>query len=341
MGSLQRVEGEDDMRRLRLLSLVVIVAGLVLGMTAIALDSTRTEAAPEDDIAAMLQDVKAAWNAQDVDTFISYWTDEGLAYQFDFGDEDPADFIAQDMVDTGPMASISVTDLFVTGGNANGVVDLQFEGGFSLYEEWKFYFLDGGWKIGTGEPASRPIPPGVPSTDLALQEYSFNFNKAAVQAADGNIAFRATNVGQEEHEILVLRLDTNKDLGGIVEDIAQSESEDFPPGIDFVTFGGVLRPGQSTNVILTDLEPGRYGFICFLPSPDGTPHAFLGMINDFTVGGQGPVDGGGAISPPNTGDAGLLDGGTSGMTWSLLVVAVALVLGGATGLVVARARSGS
>jgi hypothetical protein len=34
---------------------------------------------------------------------------------------------------------------------------------------------------------------------------------------------------------------------------------------------------------LVNLEPGDYTLICFFPSPDGTPHAALGMVATFTV----------------------------------------------------------
>ena len=37
--------------------------------------------------------------------------------------------------------------------------------------------------------------------------------------------------------------------------------------------------GCSKNV----LSPGTYGFVCFVPAPDGRPHAEHGMFGEFTV----------------------------------------------------------
>lgn len=41
--------------------------------------------------------------------------------------------------------------------------------------------------------------------------------------------------------------------------------------------------GEDDEVITFDLEPGNYAALCFIPGPDGTPHAFMGMQKEFTV----------------------------------------------------------
>jgi hypothetical protein len=46
---------------------------------------------------------------------------------------------------------------------------------------------------------------------------------------------------------------------------------------------GLLSPGQKTSVI-TKLAAGRYGAICFIPTPEGEPHFAHGMITTFDVG---------------------------------------------------------
>jgi hypothetical protein len=308
-----------------------------LGIGVLSLGGGNAQAAPEDDIEAMLQAVREAWNEEDIETFVSYWTPEGLADQFAYGDEDPVEFIEGDRAETGPIASISVTDLFVTSGNATGIVEIHFEVGFVLYEEWKFYFLDGGWKIGPGEPAYRPIPPGVPAVDLTLQEYAFGYNEAALQAADGNFAFRVYNAGEEEHEVVIFANNTGDAILDVLA--ATGEDEEFPPGVELVTFGGFFEPGGTGTVVLDQpLSSGKYALVCFLPAPDGTPHAFLGMVSEFTTGSgpAAPGGGGGGITPPSTGDGGLL-GGDGGVTaWLLLGLAMTLALGGTAGLVRSR-----
>jgi hypothetical protein len=310
----------------------MVVAGLALAAGALTFSEQRAQAAPEDDIAAMLQDLKEAWNSQDFETFTSLWT-EALKEYFDIGDEDLVAFFEEEFENTGPIASLTVTDLFVTSGNASGLVDIQFEAGFSIFEEWSFIFQDQMWKIDGAEPAFRPIPEGVPVVDMTLQEYAFVYNPAAIQAADGNFAFSVTNVGQEEHEIVLLELTTSAPLGDVVEALEQTgEEEEDPEGVVFLEFMGFFEPGQmGTAIPSSPLAPGRYALVCFLEAPDGTPHVALGMISEFSVGQLA----GGGITPPSTGDGGLLGEERTSM-WALLGVALILVLSGSAGLVMSR-----
>jgi len=44
------------------------------------------------------------------------------------------------------------------------------------------------------------------------------------------------------------------------------------------------RPGgEDTEYLNIELEPGTYALTCFIPGPDGTPHAFTGMAVEITV----------------------------------------------------------
>jgi hypothetical protein len=278
----------------------------------------------------MLQGLKKAWNDGDVKTFLTYFTSAGLEDQFDVGDQDPTEVVTENMADTGPITSISVSDLVIQSGNAHGIVDLQFENGFSLYEKWEFFYHDWAWRIGPSTPASRPIPAGVTPVALNLQEYAFNYDKRAVTS--GNVAFQITNNGAEHHEVVLLKLDTDKAITDVVNAFLQNESDDLPAGIEFLTFGGEFAPREQSNLILSEpLAAGRYAFVCFLPSPDGVPHAALGMASDFTVGA-----GGGTIAPPNTGDAGLVARHAADYNWPLLALAVTLILGGSAGVFASR-----
>jgi hypothetical protein len=75
--------------------------------------------------------------------------------------------------------------------------------------------------------------------------------------------------------------------------------------------------------------------ICFVEAADGTPHAFLGMISEFSIG-QAAGGGSTPITPPSTGDAGLLGTGSGTATWLVLGVAFLLMSAGAAGLVLSR-----
>jgi hypothetical protein len=251
------------------------------------------------------------------------------------------------MEETGPIADYEVTNLRLEGGAFTANVSLQFEAGFSIFQLWTFQSTDDGWVVAGSEDVSRPIPPGVPAVDMQLDEYAFIYNEAAINAADGNFAFSVSNVGEEDHEVVLLANDSGEPILDLLAEAG--EDEDLPQGVEFVTFGGVFEPGATGTVVLDQpLSSGTYALVCFLPSPDGTPHAFLGMVSEFTIG-SGPVDGGGGaapggggtISPPNTGDAGLRSAGGDTATWLMLGIAVTLVLGGAAGFARSRATTRS
>jgi hypothetical protein len=89
-------------------------------------------------------------------------------------------------------------------------------------------------------------------------------------------------------------------------------------------------------VVLTEaLGPGRYAMVCFIPAPDGVPHALKGMVSEFTVGGT--TTAGGAIRPPSTGSGGLLPA-DAGFASAGYAFSAALVLAGAAGLIASRRR---
>jgi hypothetical protein len=323
------------MHELRLLSVSLLVGALILSAAALGSRGGRAEAAPEDDIEAVFEAVIATWNAQDAEAFAALFSDEGLADQFDYTREEAIPALQTEMEGMGPIASGTITDIFVTSGQATAVINLQFEAGFSLFEKWQltYDFTAGGWLVGESEPISRPIPDNVPVVPLELQEYAFHYDAAAIQAADGNFVFDVTNAGQEEHEVVLFEITTGGPLADVVQAIAESGEEEQPEGVGGFEFLGFFEPGQDRVLIPSaPLANGRYGLICFVPAPDGTPHALLGMVSEFSVGQAA----GGGITPPSTGDAGLLGTPAGAWSWVLLATAVAFVVIGAGNLVARR-----
>ncbi len=75
--------------------------------------------------------------------------------------------------------------------------------------------------------------------------------------------------------------------GGTTTTGAGQEEEQDPTAelIDEVGFpGNIMSPGQSAEVTAPNLTPGKYAFVCFLPTEgEGTPHFAKGMINEMEV----------------------------------------------------------
>jgi hypothetical protein len=72
---------------------------------------------------------------------------------------------------------------------------------------------------------------------------------------------------------------------GTLDDALRADREGQLPG-SFLADGGtvspVVRPGERTSVDVK-LRAGSYGLLCFVASPDGTPHAFKGMAVEISV----------------------------------------------------------
>jgi hypothetical protein len=283
------------------LFLPLFAAGAALALLAASLSVTTTRDVEAQEEVAIEQTVAAAvnaWNSQDVINFLLRFTDQGFEAEFGFSKSDLQGVAA--MIGDPPIVEYTVENVVVTDGTATAAVHLNFAPGFSESNEWSFVLSGTEWKVDGSTPIAPEIPEGATVVDVQLDEYEFIYDQAAVEAG-GDIAFSIENIGEEDHEFVLLHLTTDAPLSELLE----SEEEE-PEGIEFLTFA-MAGPGESTAAVLPGpLEDGRYGLVCFLPAPDGTPHAFLGMVSEFNVG-DSTGEGAAPIAPPNTGNGGLAD----------------------------------
>jgi len=116
--------------------------------------------------------------------------------------------------------------------------------------------------------------------EVAAVEYAFEDAPATVPA--GTVAFKMSNEGEEEHEMVVFARaeGETRSFQELVE-LPEGESDD---AVRFV--GAAFAPPGSDGVVIADLEPGDYAMVCFIPvggAEDGPPHAAEGMLAEFTV----------------------------------------------------------
>lgn len=86
-----------------------------------------------------------------------------------------------------------------------------------------------------------------------------------------------TNDGDEAHHMVIGLL---KEGVSLDDALAADEAEEVTE-LDVET--DPVGPGEETVLTFENLEPGEYAMVCFLPTDDGTPHAFEGMATSFTV----------------------------------------------------------
>lgn len=135
------------------------------------------------------------------------------------------------------------------------------------------------WKVDSLDALSDEVADGTTLVDLTLAEFAFVFDDVALPA-DGNVAFRVMNEGEQAHEVVIVEIPADIPIEEALDSLA-GDAE--PAGLKLF-----VRPGQEVNMAFeSPLEPGRYAMLCFFPDTDDpafTPHIEKGMLAEFTVG---------------------------------------------------------
>jgi uncharacterized cupredoxin-like copper-binding protein len=97
----------------------------------------------------------------------------------------------------------------------------------------------------------------------------------------GLVTLRFLAQGQEPHQAVVMRLDSGKTMADLQTMMADPEAP-IPAWLAFPIGVSVIAPGDSGNATAV-LTPGHYALVCFIASPDGTPHVMKGMVRPFEV----------------------------------------------------------
>lgn len=141
-----------------------------------------------------------------------------------------------------------------------------------------------GHRAGAAPAAARPAVAAHPTryrgrvVTITARDYAF---EAPDSVEAGYVTLRLLSRGQELHHVQMVRLDEGHTLKDLFE--AMKDPAAKPPKW-MVEVGGPNAPvpGGESAASLT-LVPSRYALICFIPSPDGTPHIMKGMAKELVV----------------------------------------------------------
>lgn len=123
----------------------------------------------------------------------------------------------------------------------------------------------------SGEAASPRV------VEISGRDFAYD---APDEIPAGWTTFRFANEGVEPHHVTIVRLAE----GVTPEDIVGSYGAGEPMVEGVTALGGPNAVvGQVVATTTVELEPGRYAIVCFIPSPDGTPHLSKGMIQELLV----------------------------------------------------------
>jgi plastocyanin len=118
-------------------------------------------------------------------------------------------------------------------------------------------------------------PAGPSRVQVQAEEYKFGGVPDTVPA--GPVEFTLENVGQETHEFALARIIGDQSIDELVQ-LPGNQANEFIEQIG----GTGAEPGDEAS-FKAELEAGRYGYVCFVETKDGEPHAALGMYGEFTV----------------------------------------------------------
>jgi hypothetical protein len=123
------------------------------------------------------------------------------------------------------------------------------------------------------------IDPDASRVDVTASEYTFAF---PTELTTGPSSFVLTNAGAEVHFMVLTQLAEGRTIEEVLAFDGDPEEAGLVTGVEFES--GLAAPGgDDEEIITTDLAPGSWAMLCFIPGPDGTPHAFSGMAVPFTV----------------------------------------------------------
>jgi hypothetical protein len=124
----------------------------------------------------------------------------------------------------------------------------------------------------TASATAAPVSVTVTATD-------FGFEAPATVPA-GAVTIHLVNHGKELHQAQLIKLEDGKTVADLAK--ALKNPGPPPPWVKFVGGPNGIAPGQET-VATSELAPGSYAYLCFIPSPDGVMHAAKGMVRPFEV----------------------------------------------------------
>jgi plastocyanin len=129
-----------------------------------------------------------------------------------------------------------------------------------------------------------------PTIEITGQDYAFVGLPSSVPVGT---SFRFTNGGDEFHEMMIVR--RNEGTTEPLDELLALPDEELGDKLTLV--GGLFAPiGQTSPAQVTLGEEGDYIVVCFVSQGttssfaapgegDAPPHAALGMVGEFTVGG--------------------------------------------------------
>jgi hypothetical protein len=186
------------------------------------------------------------------------------------------------------------------GGSGGAILDLT-------PGEWIFnlFTYDEGFATQNDQPFEVSVTgemPAVEDPEAAVEASMVDFDfELSGPVPAGPSVWKIVNDGTQPHHLIAGQVPEGTTEEQVVEVVSaffgppaspeaatpEAVASPVEEGLSFDDFVDafetpILTSGRAMWIEV-DLEPGTYTAICFLPTPDGTPHVMLGMVEIFTV----------------------------------------------------------
>jgi hypothetical protein len=183
-----------------------------------------------------------------------------------------------------PTRIVAVDEAAPNGDDRATAVVTLVVGNQLMQAEWTFSQVDeddrddgeSRWRLDGERQLPAPEPDDATPLGVEIGDRSFELSADAVAGPD--VVLRGINVADEDHEMLVLRLDP----GYTTADLLRATGPDFPPEVAFIGERPVPA-GAQADLVLVALVPGAYALVCLFTDAEGLPHLAQGMEAVFTV----------------------------------------------------------
>ena len=240
----------------------------------------------DDELTAVAESLAACLSAGDAETVTQLAAERYLGQLFGSSvpfSRDEYVAIATQLTPI-PTRIISVEDVTLADDDRATAVVTQVVGNQFLGAVWTFEPApdderragESRWRLAGERQGPVSVPPGATPIDVEIGDRSFSVDERTVSGPD--IVLSGTNISEEDHEMLVLRLAP----GYTTADLLRASGPDLPREATFIG-AQTVTAGDEGDLVLVDLDPGEYTLVCLFPDPEGIPHLAQGMEATFTV----------------------------------------------------------
>ena len=126
--------------------------------------------------------------------------------------------------------------------------------------------------------ACQTPPAPIPEVTIKAADFSFD---APDQIEAGRVSLKLENVGHEDHQVQLVRLNDGVTLEQL-EAALQQGPEAALPLVTLAGGVGLAAPNHHEQAVL-DLTEGQYVMLCLVSGEDGVPHVAKGMLKPIQV----------------------------------------------------------